>query len=94
VREPDKQVYKAGEWNHYRIEMRGTKLKATLNDTVIHDIDLATLTKPAKRHGKGEEILPAEPAAKRPLRGHIGFQDLSEKGEVLMFRNVRVTPLD
>ena len=29
----------------------------------------------------------------RPRRGHIGFQDLSESGEVLLFRNVRIAEL-
>jgi hypothetical protein len=93
VRAPDQQVYQAGEWNRYRIEMRGSRIKASLNDVVIHDLDLDTLTGPAQRHGEGEELLPATPGARRPRRGHLGLQDLSENGEVLMFRNVRIAAL-
>lgn len=94
VRAPNQQLYRAGEWNRYRLEMRGAGLKASLNDVVIHDVDLDTLTGPALRHGKGEELLPATSGAKRPRRGHLGLQDLSENGEVLMFRNLRIAALD
>jgi hypothetical protein len=94
VRAPDAQVYRAQEWNRYRIEMRGPLLRARLNEVVIHDLDLDTLTGPALRHGEGEELLPATPGARRPRRGHLGFQDLSENGEVLMFRNVSIVALD
>ena len=77
-----------------RIEMRGPKVKATLNGVVIQDVDLDTLTGPAKRHGKGQELVDATPGAQRPRRGHIGFQDLSEQGEQLVFRNPRIAVLD
>jgi hypothetical protein len=86
--------YKQGEWNEYRIETRGSKIKVWLNGVQVQDVDLATLTKPAKMHGKGTEILPAAPGAARPLRGHIGFQDLSEYHEALTFRNVRIQALN
>ena len=94
VKAPDKQMLRPTDWNHYRIEMRGSKIKAWLNDELIHDVDAKTLTAPAKRHGKGQELLDAPPGAQRPLRGHIGFQDLSEDGEMLMFRNPRIAVLD
>ena len=87
------EAYLMGEWNRYRIEMRGARAKVTLNGKLVQDVDLGTLTQPAKRHGEGTEILPADPGAKRPRRGHIGFQDLSESGEVLMFRNIRIAEL-
>lgn len=86
--------YLPGEWNRYRIEARGPKVKVWLNDFQVQDVDLSTFTQPAKKHGKGTEVLPAKPGAERPLRGHIGFQDLSDSGEVLMFRNVRIQELD
>ena len=82
------------EWNHYRIEMRGPKVKVWLNRKLVQDVDLDTLTKPAKRHGEGQELLDAPPGAERPRRGHIGLQDLSELGETLMFRNVQIAELD
>ena len=91
---PKRQVYRAGEWNHYRIEARGSMLKAWLNDVLIHDVDLDTLTAPAKRHGEGTALIEAMSGGKRPRRGHLGLQDLSENGEVLLFRNVKIAALD
>ncbi|HVQ28991.1 MAG TPA: DUF1080 domain-containing protein [Vicinamibacteria bacterium] len=91
---PAKELaYIQGEWNHYRIEMRGPKVKVWLNQKLVQDVDLDTLTKPAKRHGEGQELLEALPGAQRPRRGHIGFQDLSESGESMLFRNVRIAEL-
>lgn len=92
---PAKELkYRQGEWNRYRIEARGHQVKVWLNDSQVQDVDLSTLTQPAKKHGKGTEVLPAKPGAVRPLRGHIGFQDLSDSGDVLMFRNVRIQELN
>jgi hypothetical protein len=88
------QAYLQGEWNHYRIDMRGPKVKVWLNKKLVQDVDLDTLTRPAKRHGEGQELLDALPGAQRPRRGHIGLQDLSEGGDVLMFRNVRIAELN
>jgi hypothetical protein len=88
------QAYLQGEWNHYRIEMRGAQVKVWLNRKLVQDVDLDRLTAPAKRHGQGQELHDAPPGAARPRRGHIGFQDLSESGEVLLFRNVQITELN
>lgn len=88
------QAYVPGEWNHYRIEMRGPRVRVWLNKRLVQDVDLDTLTKPAKRHGEGQELLDAKPGAQRPRRGHIGLQDLSESGETLLFRNVRIAELN
>ena len=87
-------AYIQGEWNHYRIEMRGPKVKVWLNQRLVQDVDLDTLTKPAKRHGEGQQLLEALPGAQRPRRGHIGFQDLSESGEMILFRNVQIAELN
>jgi hypothetical protein len=94
VHPPRVQMYLSGDWNEYRIEMRGSKVKATLNGVVIQDVDLDTLTKPAKQHGKEQELIDATPGAQRPRRGHIGFQDLSEDGEQLVFRKPRIAALN
>ncbi|MBL8267116.1 DUF1080 domain-containing protein [Steroidobacter sp.] len=92
---PAKELaYIQGEWNSYRIEARGPKIKVWLNKKLVQDVNLETFTKPAKKHGKGEELLDAKPGAQRPLRGHIGLQDLSESGETLTFRNVRIAELN
>jgi hypothetical protein len=90
---PQQLAYVPGEWNHYRIEMRGSKLEVWLNRKLVQDVDLVTLTHPARKYGKGQEMLDATPGAQRPLRGHIGFQDACGEGEDLMFRNVRIAEL-
>jgi hypothetical protein len=59
--------YAQGEWNKYRIETRGSKIKVWLNGKVVQDVDLATFTQPAKVHGKGTEVL-CRPRPGRP--GH------------------------
>lgn len=94
VQPPRELVYRANEWNRYRIDMRGSKIKVWLNDVLIQDIDLENFKSPARKHGEGHEFLAATPGIDRPRRGHIGFQDLSDDGEVLIFRKVRIAPLD
>ncbi len=94
IKAADRDVYKPDDWNQYRIEMRGPKVKVTLNGVVIQDIDLDNFAQPARKHGEGMAFLPATPGKDRPRRGHIGFQDLGEARETLMFRNVRIAVLD
>jgi hypothetical protein len=87
---PRKQVYKPTEWNSVRIELRGSRLKATLNGALIHDVDLDTLDQPTMRHDGSD----APPVKDRPRRGHIGFQHLSRNNEPVMIRNARLTNFD
>jgi hypothetical protein len=68
-------------------------VKVWLNKKLVQDVNLDRLTKPAKKHGQGEVLLDAKPGAERPRRGHIGLQDLSESGETLTFRNVRIAEI-
>ena len=86
---PIKQVYKPLEWNKFHIDLRGTHLKATLNGTLIQDVDLRTLDKPTKRHDGSDAV----PVKDRPLKGHIGFQHLSRDNEPVVYRNVRIQEL-
>jgi hypothetical protein len=90
ARAPQKQVYKPTEWNHVRIELRGTRLKATINDELIHDVDLATLDKPTKRHDGSE----ASAVKDRPAKGHLAFQHLSRNNEPILIRNAKLKALD
>jgi hypothetical protein len=91
---PRKQTYLPGEWNRCRIDMRGSKIKVWLNGELIQDVDLSTMTAPGKRRPReGAGFLPAKSGAQRPLKGHIGFQDDSERGETIMFRNTRIAEL-
>jgi Domain of Unknown Function (DUF1080) len=87
---PQKQVYKPEEWNRYEITLNGSKLRASLNGELIHDIDLSQQEQIVKRHDGSD----APPVKDRPTRGHIGFQNLSRGGEDVLIRNVRIRVLD
>jgi len=87
---PTKQVYKPTEWNTVKIELRGSKLKATINGELIQDIDLDKFDKPTLRLDNKTE---APPLKDRPRRGHIGFQHLSRNNEPIEIRKVKVTEL-
>ena len=52
---PIKQVYNAGEWNHYRIDLRGPLLKVWLNDVLIQDANLDTVTQKVIPHEDWKE---------------------------------------
>jgi hypothetical protein len=86
---PTKQVYKPTEWNKFRVELKGDRLKATLNGEVIHDIDLTKYDQPVKRHDGTD----APPIKDRPRKGHIGFQHLSRNNEPIQIRGARIKEL-
>jgi hypothetical protein len=86
---PLKQVYNPGEWNSYRIELRGRLLKVWLNNILAQDADLDKETTPVKTEDGEFPSL-----SQRPRRGRIGFQDLSNPGEQLLFRNPRIAVLN
>lgn len=85
---PLKQVYNPGEWNAYRIELRGSLLQVWLNNILIQDADLDKETTPVKTEDGEFPSL-----SRRPRRGRVGFQDLSNPGEQLLFRNARIAVL-
>ncbi len=72
-----------GEWNEEEIWMQGTRIKVTLNGTVIVDGDIAEASK------NGTIDHNDHPGLKR-TSGHIGFLG---HGSVLRFRNIRVKTL-
>jgi hypothetical protein len=86
---PRKQVYRPTEWNKCRIELKGTHLKAVLNDELIHDTDLSQYDQPVKRHDGSD----APPIKDRPRRGHIGFQFLGSDGQPVLIRGARIREL-
>jgi hypothetical protein len=86
---PIKHVYKPSEWNTFRIELRGEKLKATVNGEVVQEVDLTKFTETVKRHDGTD----APPIKVRPRRGHLGFQHLSRNNEPVLYRNVRIKEL-
>ncbi|MBN1417233.1 MAG: DUF1080 domain-containing protein [Planctomycetes bacterium] len=86
---PSKQVYKPEEWNTYHIVLAGSRIKVTLNDTVIIDTDLAKYSDTVPRHDGS----PAPALKDRPRKGHIGFQELSRDGDSVRIRNARIKVL-
>ena len=86
---PTKQVYKPTEWNAFRIELKGERLKATVNGELVQDVDLTKFDQPVKRHDNTN----APPVKDRPRKGHIGFQHLSQGNEVVLIRNARIKEL-
>jgi len=72
-----------GEWNFEEIEVRGQRIKVTLNGTAILDTDLSKLDRTkldAKHLPKGLD----------KTSGHIGF---AGHNDPVAFRNVRVKRL-
>ena len=72
-----------GEWNAWEITARGSRVTIVLNGQKIIDADLSRETKPRQQRG------PA--LAERPLKGHIGFQNLN--GQITL-RNMMIKTLD
>jgi len=72
-----------GQWNTWEITARGSRVVVVLNGQKVIDADLSRETK--ARQQKGPAL------AQRPLKGHIGFQNLN--GEITL-RNMMIKPLD
>lgn len=86
---PTEQLYRPTEWNAFRIELKGSHLKATLNGRVIQDVNLGEQDRSTKRHDGTD----APPLKDRPRSGHIGFQHLSRNNEPIFIRGARIKPL-
>lgn len=72
-----------GEWNYEEVRVQGSKIKVTLNRTVILDGDLAEASK------NGTVDQKEHPGLKR-TSGHLGFLG---HGSELKFRNIRIADL-
>lgn len=86
---PTSQVYKPEDWNHVRIELRGAKAKVVINGVTVQDIDFDHFTDPVPRH----DGTMATPLKDRPRKGHIGFQELSRGGGILLLRHAKIREL-
>jgi hypothetical protein len=83
---PKQQLYKPNDWNSYDITLRGSHIKVIFNGVLVQDADLSRETMHPKRHDDSDA-----PALKdRPLRGHIGFQELSRDGGQVQIRNIEL----
>jgi hypothetical protein len=87
--EPKKQVFKQNDWNTYEITLKGTSAKVILNGETVVDTDLHSIKTTLKRHN-GKDVVPMK---ERPLKGHIGFQELSRGGDHVQIRNARIKEL-
>ena len=72
-----------GQWNSWEITARGSQVKIMLNGQKVIDADLARETKARQKKGS--------PLAERPLKGHIGFQNLNG---TITLRNIMIKELD
>lgn len=86
---PAEQVYRPTEWNSYHIRLVGRRVTVVLNDQEIIDANLADYRDKVSRHDGSD----APPLAKRPLRGRIGFQNLSRGEEPVLIRGARIKVL-
>lgn len=86
---PARQVFKPNMWNSYEITLQGTKAKVILNGEKVIDADLHEIVTNLKRHN-GADVVPMK---ERPLKGHIGFQELSRGGAHVEIRNARIKEL-
>ena len=84
------QVYRPTEWNHYTITAKGTRITVVLNGATVQDVDLDAHTTAIERH----DGTPASSLKDRPLRGHIGFQELSRGDGHVVIRNASIRELD
>ncbi len=82
--------FKNEDWNKYHVKLLGQKVEVTLNGQKIQDINLKDYNRVIKRHN-GQDAVPMKD---RPLRGHIGFQELSRGGGHVEIRNARIKILD
>jgi hypothetical protein len=86
---PRKQLFKPNEWNSYEVTLKGSKVKVVLNGEQILDVELKDYNVTVKRHS-GEDAVALKD---RPLKGHIGFQELSRGGAHVEIRNARIKEL-
>jgi hypothetical protein len=81
---PSKDVVRpAGQWNSWEITTRGSQVTIVINGQRIINADLSRET--TARQQKGP------PLAERPLKGHIGFQNLNG---TITLRNLKIKTLD
>jgi len=76
-------VRPVGQWNSWEITARGSRVTIVLNKQRVINADLSRETKARQQKGP--------PLANRPLRGHIGFQNLNG---TITLRNIMIKELD
>jgi hypothetical protein len=89
---PTTNAFKPLEWNRYRIECQGPHIAVTLNGTRVIDVPL---TQPNPDSSTGTESSPVrgKALADRPLRGRIGFLEVSRGTAKVEFRDAKIQEL-
>ena len=81
---PSKEAVKpVGEWDSWKITAKGSRVTIVLNGEKIIDVDMSKETKARQQR--------APALSKRPIKGHIGFQNLN--GNITL-RNIAIKELD
>jgi hypothetical protein len=81
---------KQGEWNKLRLEAKGSKIEAFINDQTVLDLNLDDWTKP-HQNPDGSRNKYAKALKDFPRKGHIGLQDHTDS---VRYRNIRIKPLN
>ena len=79
---PSKNAFKPDDWNRCRIDCRGPRVEITLNGQTIHRLKLDADSPPA---------VTGKPLKDRPLRGRLGFLEISRAGGQIQVRNAQIT---
>jgi hypothetical protein len=83
-------VKKAGEWNTFRLELKGAKLVCLINGQKVQDLSLDDWNKPELNpDGSPNKFKTA--LKDQPRTGHLGFQD---HGHDVWYRNIKLKKLD
>lgn len=89
----NKQLNKAGEWNHFTITCREKKIWIVLNGVLVNECDMSLFTS-AKTNPDGSEVPSwlSNPMDTLPLHGYIGFQG-KHAGAPIYFKNIKIKKL-
>ncbi len=87
---PSKNLHRPGEWNHYRITCRGSRITVELNGELSAEADLDRWTE-ARRNPDGSRNKFRRPLKDFARRGYIGLQD---HGTPVWYKDIRIKVLD
>lgn len=90
LRAPSKDVLKPNDWNRVVLTCKDNRITVMMNGQQVIDMDVDKWTE-ANKNPDGSKNKFKTPIAKFKREGHIGLQD---HGAKVMYRNVRVRPLN
>lgn len=86
---PAQQLLKPNAWNSYEVTLKGQRITVVLNGQQVLETNLSEHDKILKRHNGQDAVALKD----RPLKGHIGFQELSRGGAHVEIRHARIKEL-